>query len=131
MNTHITFAPGQTISLTNLDKIFWQEEGYTKADLLDYYRIVAPVLLPYLVDRPQVLHRHVDGYQGKEFFQRVSRDSPPWVRKEMLSMDGGKKRKAAYLCQNLPTLVWLANFGCIELDPWNSRIGSLDRPDYA
>src|SRR6516164_9836198 len=69
-----------TLVLTNLKKVFWPDEGYTKRDLLDYYREVAPVILPYLKDRPQVLHRHVDGHEGKEFFQRISRGQPSWVQ---------------------------------------------------
>jgi bifunctional non-homologous end joining protein LigD len=57
--------------LTNLQKVFWPETGYTKGNLLDYYRDIAPVILPYLKDRPQSLHRHVDGHTGKGFFQRI------------------------------------------------------------
>jgi hypothetical protein len=106
------------------------EHGYTKRDLLDYYREIAPVMLPYLVDRPQVLHRHVDGHSGKEFFQRVSRTTPSWLKTTEITLEDGRKRDF-HLCQDWPTLLWLANFGCIELIPWNSRLGSLDRPDYA
>jgi len=65
------FAPTDTVHLSNLTKVFWPD--------LDYYREIAPVILPYLIDRPQVLHRHVDGHAGKEFFQRVSRQCPPWM----------------------------------------------------
>src|ERR1700724_435954 len=78
MNT--AFAPADTLHLTNLTKVFWPEHGYTKRDLLDYYRPIAPVMLPYLQDRPQVPHRHVDGRAGKEFFQRVCRKCPAWSR---------------------------------------------------
>src|SRR5260370_41400338 len=72
-----TFAPDDKLHLTNLTKVFWPEQGYTKRDLLDYYRAIAPVILPHLIDRPQVLHRHVDGHAGKEFFQKVSSKCPP------------------------------------------------------
>lgn len=125
-----TFAPDDKLHLTNLTKVFWPEIGYTKRDLLDYYREIAPVILPYVIDRPQVLHRHVDGHDGKEFFQRVSRKCPPWMKIARISLDGGRKERDFHLCQDWPTLLWLANFGCIELIPWNSRIGNLDRPDY-
>jgi len=124
------FAPTDTLTLSNLTKVFWPEHGYTKRDLIDYYREIAPVILPYLVDRPQVLHRHVDGHAGKEFFQRVSRQCPPWVKIARITLDGGRKTRDFHLCQDWPTLLWLANFGCIELIPWGSRVGSLDRPDY-
>ena len=125
-----TFAASDTLHLTNLTKVFWPEHGYTKRDLIDYYRELAPVILPYLVDRPQVLYRHVDGHAGKEFFQRVSRKCPPWVRIARITLDGGRKTRDFHLCQDWPTLLWLANFGCIELIPWASRVGSLERPDY-
>ena len=65
-----TFAPTDTLNLTNLTEVFKPEEGYTKRDLIDYYREIAPVILPYLIDRPQVLHRHVDGHAGKWLFQK-------------------------------------------------------------
>jgi bifunctional non-homologous end joining protein LigD len=73
------FGPDDKLVLTNLNKVFWPEHGYTKRDLLDYYQSIAPVMLPYLIDRPQVLHRHVDGHKGNEFFQRVSRTTP-WLK---------------------------------------------------
>ncbi|MBM4072511.1 MAG: hypothetical protein FJ271_26815 [Planctomycetes bacterium] len=125
----ITFAPDDKLHLTNLTKVFWPELGYAKGDLVAYYREIATVILPYLEDRPQVLHRHVDGYAGKEFFQRVSRQRPEWVPVVDIIVSGHKP-KAFHLCQNWPTLLWLVNFGCIELIPWNSRVPSLDRPDY-
>jgi DNA primase len=67
-----TFAPTDTLHLTNLTKVFWPEHGYTKRDLIDYYREIAPVMLPYVVDRPQVLHRHVDGHAFSASFQATS-----------------------------------------------------------
>jgi bifunctional non-homologous end joining protein LigD len=57
-----TFGPDDKLLLTNLNKVFWPENGYTKGDLIEYYKAIAPVIIPYLVDRPQVLHRHVDGH---------------------------------------------------------------------
>src|SRR5262249_50734619 len=123
-------ASDDKLYLTNLKKVFWPEHGYTKGDLLDYYRTIAPVMLPYLIDRPQVLHRHVDGHSGKEFFQRVSRKTPPWLKTTTVVLENGRSR-GLHLGQDWPTLLWLANFGCIEFIPWNSRVGSLDRPDYA
>ncbi|HZZ79455.1 MAG TPA: hypothetical protein VFE62_13105 [Gemmataceae bacterium] len=125
-----TFGPDDKLHLTNLHKIFWPENGYTKKDLLDYYRAIAPVMLPYLVNRPQVLHRHVDGHTGKEFYQRVSRKTPAWIQTTELTLEDGRRRDF-HLCQDWPTLLWLANFGCIELIPWNARVDALDRPDYA
>jgi len=130
MSTTARFTADDRLVLTNLTKVFWHEEGYCKRDLIDYYKETAPVILPYLIDRPQVLHRHVDGWAGKEFFQRVSRQCPPWIQGVRLSLDGGRKQRDYHLCNDWPTLLWLANFGCIELIPWSCRIGSLDQPDY-
>ena len=98
--------------LTNLKKVFWPDEGYTKRDLLDYYREIAPVILPYLKDRPQVLHRHVDGHEGKEFFQRISRGQPSWVQTARIT--GRRGERPFVLCQNWFTLLWMANFGCVD-----------------
>jgi len=119
-----------TLVLTNRQKIFWSQEGYTKGDLLDYYREIAPVMVPYLKDRPQVLHRHVDGHQGKEFFQRISRNRPSWVQTAKVPTSKKTYERDFILCQNWPTLLWMANFGCVEFIPWNSRVGSLDWPDW-
>src|SRR5271170_2394001 len=118
-----------TLVLTNRQKVFWPEHGHTKGDLLDYYREIAPVILPYLKDRPQVLHRHVDGHKGKEFFQRVSRGQPSWIKTASIPLSGRRER-TFILCQDWPSLLWMANFGCVELIPWNSRVGSLDWPDW-
>ena len=81
-----------TLVLTNRHKVFWPDEGYTKGDLLDYYRDIAPVILPHLQGRPQSLHRHVDGWQGKEFWQRISRTQPPWVRTARVNNRRGELR---------------------------------------
>jgi bifunctional non-homologous end joining protein LigD len=119
-------------ALTNLDKVYWPQEGYTKGDLIAYYREVAPVILPYLRDRPQSLHRHPNGIAGESFFQKdVSRRPPPaWVQTVTVPRESGAKETTYVLCQDEASLLYLANLGCIELNPWNSRVGSLERPDY-
>ncbi len=123
---------GNVVSLTNLNKVYWPAEGYTKGDLISYYRAVSSVILPYLKDRPQSLNRHPDGIDGKSFFQKdIRRQKPPqWVPTVALRSDPDEKEIQAIVCQNEATLVYLANLGCIELNPWNSRIGSLDQADY-
>ena len=117
-------------NLTNLDKVFWPDEGYTKLDLLAYYQHVAPVILPYLVDRPQALCRRPDRWQGKEFYQRISRGQPAWVPTAPILVERGRRAKPFVLCNDLRTLMWMVNFGCIDLNPWASRVGSIDRLDY-
>jgi bifunctional non-homologous end joining protein LigD len=120
------------VSVTHPDKVYWPEEGYTKGDLLAYYREVAPVILPYLRDRPQSLHRHPNGIAGPGFFQKdVSRQPPPdWVRTALVTSESDKGAIRYLLCQDEPSLLYLANLGCIELNPWHSRVGTLDKPDY-
>jgi bifunctional non-homologous end joining protein LigD len=117
---------------TNLDKVYWPVDGYTKGDLIAYYREVAPVILPYLRDRPMSLHRHPDGITGEGFFQKDvgRRPPPPWVRTVPIRSDSMAGRITYLVCDDEPTLLYLANLGCIELNPWNSRVGSLDRPDW-
>jgi len=115
-----------TLVLTNRQKIFWAAEGYTKGDLLDYYREIAPVMVSYLKDRRQVLHRHFDGHKGKEFWQCISRDRPPWAQTAKVPTSKKTYERDFVLCQDWPTLLWLANFGCIEFIPWGSRVGTLD-----
>ncbi len=117
---------------TNDDKVFWPAEGYTKGDLVAYYREVAPLILPYLRDRPESLHRHPDGIAGDGFFQKdVGRRRPPgWVTTARIA-SGSRGGSIEYLvCQDEQTLLYLANLGCIEINPWNSRVGSLENPDY-
>jgi bifunctional non-homologous end joining protein LigD len=118
--------------LTNLDKVYWPEEGYTKGDLIAYYRDLASVILPYLRDRPMSLHRHPNGIAAKSFYQKdVSRQPPPdWVRTITLPTDSGKGHITYLLCQDEASLLYVANLGCIEMNPWNSRVGTLEKPDY-
>lgn len=118
--------------LTNLDKVYWPDDGYTKGDLINYYREIAPVILPYLRDRPESLHRHPNGIDRDSFFQKdVSKTPPPeWVETVPISSESDGEVKTYIVCQNEPTLLYLANLGCIEINPWNSRIESQDNPDY-
>jgi bifunctional non-homologous end joining protein LigD len=118
-------------TLTHLEKVYWPEDGYTKGDLIDYYRELAPVLLPHLKDRPMSLHRHPNGIAGASFFQKdVSKQPPPaWVETVTIPSESGDAPTYC-LCQNEASLLYLANLGCIELNPWNSRVGSLERPDF-
>jgi bifunctional non-homologous end joining protein LigD len=123
---------GHDLRLTNLDKPYWPEDGFCKRDLLDYYHQVSAFILPYLKDRPQSLHRHPNGIHGKSFFQKdVSKQPPPaWVQTTDLRGERGREAIRSVLCQDEATLLYLANLGCIELNPWNSRAGRLEYPDY-
>jgi bifunctional non-homologous end joining protein LigD len=125
-------SDGPTPTLTHLNKVYWPDEGYTKKDLIDYYRDIAPIILPYLRDRPESLHRHPNGITAASFFQKdVSKQPPPaWVETVTLFSENEGKDVRYILCQNEATLLYLANLGCIELNPLNSRVATLDRPDY-
>jgi bifunctional non-homologous end joining protein LigD len=121
-------APPQ-VQLTNLDKPYWPKDGYTKGDLLDYYRTIAPWLLPYLQDRPVVLTRFPDGIEGKSFYQK---DAPPftpeWVRTATLPSE---ERDIDYIVvDDVETLLYIANLGSIPLHIWGSRIPAIGRPDW-
>jgi len=120
-----------TVAFTNLDKIFWPEDGYTKGDLVAYYRRVGPLLLPYLRDRPLVLTRYPDGITGQHFYQQ---DAPEWVpdwvhRVRLYSKEGGREIDY-FVCNDLATLLYIANLGCIPLHVWASRMQHPDRPDW-
>ena len=123
-------APSEgRVQFTNRDKIFWPNDGYTKGDLIDYYRAVAPWLLPYLADRPVVLTRFPDGIEGKSFYQK---DAPPftpeWVRTATLPSE---ERDIDYIVvDDVDTLLYLANLGSIPLHIWGSRVESIGRPDW-
>jgi bifunctional non-homologous end joining protein LigD len=117
--------------LTHLGKVYWPNEGFTKGDLLDYYRDIAPVMLPYLVDRPESLNRHPNGIEGPNFFQKnAGEDAPDWVKTTVIRTQESKRDIEYVLCQDGDTLLYLANLGCIEINPWSSRVGNLENPDF-
>jgi bifunctional non-homologous end joining protein LigD len=117
------------LTFTHLDKIFWPEKHYTKGDLIAYYQAIAPVLLPYLKDRPQSMLRHPDGYKGNHFFQKdVTFHLPKGEKTVLVSSDIGD---VDYLvATSKQSILLTAQLGCIELNPWSSRVGSLDKPDW-
>jgi bifunctional non-homologous end joining protein LigD len=122
---------GRKLKLTNLNKVFWPEEGYTKGDLIDYYRQVSKFILPYLIDRPESLNRHPNGIDKKNFFQKDMANLPPsWVKTRKIYSESNDKEINYLICNDEATLVYMANLGCIEINPWFSRIKSLDNPDY-
>jgi bifunctional non-homologous end joining protein LigD len=125
----VAASPAPTIKLTNLDKIFWPDEGYTKGDLIEYYRAVAPWMLPFLRDRPLVLDRYPNGITGKSFFQKNAPvGAPPQLRTLMLKSE---EREIDYiLCDDVDGLLYLVNLGAIPFHIWSSRVEAIDRPDW-
>jgi bifunctional non-homologous end joining protein LigD len=119
------------LKLTHLDKIFWPKEQYSKGDLLQYYEEIAPYILPYLKDRPESLNRFPNGIEGESFYQKdVNHSTPDWVQTVSLYSESGNKTIRYAMCQDKDTLLYLANLGCIEMNPWNSRYTKPDFPDY-
>ena len=119
------------VRFTNLDKVFFPEDGCTKGDLIEYYRGVSKWLLPYLQDRPVVLTRFPDGIHGKSFFQKDAPGfTPDWVRTEKLWSEESQRELSHFICDDLPTLLYIANSGTIPLHINSARIGSLETPDW-
>lgn len=117
--------------LTNLEKVFWPEDGYTKGDLIQYYTDIEETLSPYLQDRPLVLKRYPDGIHGEYFYQKDAPDHiPDWVRTEQMWSEETRRNIRYFVGCDRGLLPFLANLGGITQNPWSSRIGHLDRPDY-
>ena len=121
---------GQEVPLTSLDKFYWPAEHITKGDLIDYYQSIGDIILPYLHDRPQSLFRNPDGISKPGFFQKDITHAPSWVRTIELKAASTGEQVEYLVCDNKATLAYMNNLGCIQLNPWNSRISHLDKPDY-
>jgi bifunctional non-homologous end joining protein LigD len=122
---------GRTLKLTNLNKIFYPEEGYTKRDLLNHYDAVASLILPHLKDRPLSLKRYPNGIHGAHFFQKNSPETfPEWLRIEPIFSEHNQAPIRYVLAEDRASLLYLTNLGCIDQNPWMSRVGSLENPDW-
>lgn len=126
------YSFGKTkIKVTNVDKIYFPEEGITKGEVVDYYISMADYILPYLKGRPESLLRHPSGIKGQSFFQKDAADNvPSYINSQLVHSDSNNKEINYIVCDNLPTLVYLNNLGCIEINPWHSTVKSLEYPDY-
>jgi bifunctional non-homologous end joining protein LigD len=121
---------GRDVRLTNLDKLFWPVERITKGDLLQYYADVAPVLLPHICDRAMVMKRYPHGAGGEFFFmKRAPVPRPDWIRTCSIEHESGNTIDFPVI-DDLPSLLWVINLGCIDLNQWYARCDDIDRPDY-
>ncbi len=111
-------------------KVFWPAEGFTKGDLARYYETVADFLLPILRDRPEAMHRFPDGIGRPGFHQQNLQRHPDWIRTVRLRPGTVDREIAFLLCDSLDALLYMVDLGCVDLNPWHSRVASLDRPDY-
>ncbi|HRP57198.1 non-homologous end-joining DNA ligase [Agriterribacter sp.] len=121
----------QQLHLTSLDKVYWPEEGITKGDLIAYYKTMAPFILPYLKNRPLSLKRNPNGIIDEGFYQKDAGElAPDWIKTEAVYAESSDKMVHYLVCNNAKSLLFIANLGCIEMNPWNSVIARADHPDY-
>lgn len=122
---------GHDLHFTHLSKVFWPKEKYTKRDLLNYYYQVAPYILPYMKDRPQSLNRHPNGINGPSFYQKnVSGKVPDWIETFPYRSAGDDEEKEFLVCTDEASLLYIISLGCIEVNPWSSRVKAPDNPDW-
>lgn len=131
----VSEAPEKTaihtkVPLTNFSKLFWPDEGYTKGDIIAYYDKIAEYILPYLKDRPESLNRHPDGIKGESFYHKDLKSVPKWVKTVSLFSESEQKHINWLVCNDRDTLLYMANLGCIEINPWSSRYQKTNYPDY-
>jgi bifunctional non-homologous end joining protein LigD len=122
---------GQKVQLTNQQKIYWPDEKITKGDMIAYYNSISKYIIPYLKDRPQSLKRNPNGILDAGFFHKDAGDeAPQWVKSKKIYSESANKYIDYIICNDKATLLYMNNLGCIELNPWNSRITKPDNPDY-
>lgn len=122
---------GKRFRLTNLNKVFFPESGYTKRDLVAYYYRVAEYLLPFLKDRPLVLRRYPDGIKGQAFFQKNMPEGVlKWIETVSIASEGKREEVQYVIANDLASLLYLTGLGCIDHNPWSSRRDDQEHPDY-
>lgn len=123
-------APGLPFEPTHLDKVFFPKHTYTKGDLFAYYTKIAPFILPYLKDRPLSLNRMPNGIGGESFFQKNNEHLPDWVPHADIFSDSNNANLRWIIGGDLATLLYTVQLGSIEINPWNARVGHLNKPDW-
>jgi bifunctional non-homologous end joining protein LigD len=119
------------LTLTNLNKVYWPKEKITKGDMIRYYEQAAEFIMPYLKDRPQSLNRYPNGIDGESFYQKnVGNQVPDWMKTYRYKSESDGKYKQFLVATDKASLIYMANLGCIEMNPWNSRIQKPDNPDW-
>jgi bifunctional non-homologous end joining protein LigD len=129
--TQTRIIGGHELRFTNLSKVFWPKEGYTKRDMINYYYQVAQYMLPYMKDRPQTLNRHPHGINGESFYQKdVKGKAPSWIQTFPNFSHREQKEKEFLVCTDEASLLYIASLGCIEMNPWSSTVNTPDNPDW-
>lgn len=117
------------VEISKVDKIFFPEEGYTKGDMINYFKDISDIMIPYLQDRPLVMLRYPDGINGESFYHKDAPDYfPGWIKTKAIKKEEGGTINHV-ICNNAATLVYVANQGCITPHIWLSKIDKLDYPD--
>lgn len=130
-NTQVKKVNGHELTFNNLNKLYWPKEKITKRDLLNYYYRAAPYILPYLKDRPQSMLRHPDGITGQSFFFKdITGKAPDWVKKFLYHSETDDKDKHYLVATDEASLLYMASLGCIEMNPWHSRVKKENNPDW-
>lgn len=120
-----------TIKLTNLDKLYFPRDNISKGDVIAYYDTMAPVILPYLKNRPMSLKRNPNGIDQPAFYHKdAGEQAPEWIETFDVFSESSQKIVNYIVCNDKATLLYLANLGCIEMNPWNSTVSKPDHPSY-
>ncbi len=129
--TQVRKINGHELKFTNLSKFYWPKERITKRDMLNYYYQVAPFILPYLKDRPQSMLRHPDGITGEAFFFKdITGKAPAWLETYEYHSDADNRVRNYLVATDEASLLYMASLGCIEMNPWHSRVQKEDYPDW-
>jgi bifunctional non-homologous end joining protein LigD len=129
--TQVREINGQSLKFTNLSKVFWPKENITKRDMLNYYYQAAPYMLPYMENRPQSLNRHPNGINGISFYQKdIKGKVPEWIETFPYHSEADEKDKEFMVCKDEASLLYIASLGCIEMNPWSSKVQTPDNPDW-
>ena len=130
-DTQVREINGHEIKFNNLKKIYWPKEKITKGDMLNYYFQVAPYILPYLQNRPQSMNRHPNGINGDSFyFKDVTKTAPEWIETFEYKSEADNRLRKYLVAEDDASLLYMATLGCIEMNPWHSKVKSEDNPDW-
>ncbi len=129
--TQVRKINGHELKFGNLNKVFWPDVNVTKRDMLNYYYQVAPYILPYLKNRPQSMNRHPNGINGESFFYKdVTGKAPDWIETFLYHSEVDGRDRNYLVATDEASLLYMASLGCIEMNPWSSRVKSDDYPDW-
>jgi len=122
---------GKKFELTNLEKIYWPSEKYTKGELIEYYHTISKYILPYIKNRPHSLNRYPNGIKGQSFYQKdVKGKVADWIETAEVYSESNDENINYYVCTDEASLLYMVNLGCIEINPWFSEVKKINNPDF-